>query len=295
MRSLATTPRRAFTLVELLVVLAILSIVAGILFPVFVSVKRAALQSQCLANFSKAGKATILYTTDYDDRLVPTNHRPGMPPDPVLDRTWPQLLLPYVRDFRTFTCPMDRQTMDFGGPFDPDLLPGDYAARYYNASLHSDLGYNAYYLSPTLYVGNGWITNPRMTTEAPPETLLFIESGDGQSGSYIVSPPCRYVAAARGWVDTFISTGQPSSQSGPLPGYGDIVYAPVKGWTLQGDESSLPFGGVWRRHGERLNVVRLDGSARSVTLGDISQGCDVQPTWRGAITDTSVYAWYPRG
>lgn len=294
MRSLAATHRRAFTLVELLIVLAILSIVAGILFPVFLSAKRAALQSQCLANFSKAGKATLLYTTDYDDRLVPTNHRPGMTPDPVLDRTWPQLLMPYVRDFRTFICPTDRTTMDFGGPFDPDLLPGDYAARYYNASLHSDLGYNAYYLSPTVYYGDTWVTSPKATTEAPPETLLFIESGDGQSGSYIVSPPCRYVAVGPRWVDTFAASTQ-RGNSAPYPGMDDVVFAPVKGWALQGEEASLPYGGVWKRHGDRFNLVRLDGSARSSTLGDISEGCDVQPTWGGAITDASIYAWFPRG
>ncbi len=293
MRFFATTSRRAFTLVELLVVLAIISILAGILFPVFASAKRVAVRTQCLANFANAGKATLLYVGDYDDRLMPTNHRPGMPPDPVLDRTWPQLLLPYVTNFRTFDCPAQPNSMEFGGAFDPDLLPGDYAARYYTASLHSDLGYNAYYLSPITYQENAWAARPRSTTEVPPPTLLYIESGDGKSGAYIVSPPCRYVADSRGWVDTFVPSAVRAAPSGGPGGYGDMVYAPVKGWNPSAPSESLPYGGVFLRHGDRLNIARLDGSAASVGLAQLSSGCDVQPTWGGAITNAGQYVWYP--
>lgn len=276
---------------ELLVVLAIISVLAGILYPVFASAKQAAVRTQCLTNFSKAGKGTALYTTDYDDRLVPTNHRPGMPPDPVLDRTWPQLLMPYVKDFRNFSCPSKPTTMDFGGSFDPELLPGDYAARYYAASLHSDLGYNAYYLSPTIWDGFAWSTRPRTTTEVPADILLFVESGDDKEGSYIVSPPCRYAAGNSRWIDTFASD---SPTWAPRPGSGDLVYAPVKGWTLSDDGGTMPYGGVWARHNDRLNVVRLDGSARSMTIDGVAAGCDVRPTWGGVITDAAQYPWFPR-
>ena len=103
----------------------------------------------------------------------------------------------------------------------------------------------------------------------------------------------RYAAASRGgWIDTFaLSTTRPST---PYPGMSDIVFAPVRGWALKGEEDSLPYGGVWQRHGKRFNLVRLDGSAKSATLADLSQGCDVRPTWGGAITDASIYTWYPR-
>lgn len=291
MRLLNATRRRAFTLVELLAVLAIISVLAGILYPVFASVKQAAVRTHCLTNFGKAGKGTTLYSVDYDDRLMPTNHRPGMPSDAVLDRTWPQLLMPYVRDFRTFSCPTKPTTMDFGGSFDPELLPGDYAARYYEASLHSDLGYNAYYLSPTIWNGFEWSARPRSSTEVPPDILLFIESGDNKTGAYVVSPPCRYAEESNHWVDTFAAdSAQPSGR----PVDGDFVYAPVRGWTLSNGDGKMPYGGVWRRHGDRLNVVRLDGSARSMTLEQVSEGCDVRPTWGGTITNVHQYAWYPR-
>lgn len=291
MRSLNATHCRAFTLVELLAVLAIISVLAGILYPAFASAKQAAIRTHCLANFSKAGKGTALYTTDYDDRLVPTNHRPGMPPDPILDRTWPQLLMPYVRDFRTFSCPTKPTTMDFGGSFDPELLPGDYAARYYNESLHSDLGYNAYYLSPTIWNGYEWSARPRSSTEVPPDILLFVESGSDKSGAYVVSPPCRYAEESNRWIDTFAADGG-AGAAGGQPSSGDFVYAPVRGWTLR-DDGDMPYGGVWRRHGNFLNVVRLDGSAHSMTLEQLSIGCDVRPTWGGSITNAREYAWYP--
>lgn len=281
--------RRGFTLVELLAVLAILSLIAGLLFPVFASVRRTALRTSCVANFKSAALGTLEYATDYDDRLLPSNHRPGLPPDAALDRTWPQLLLPYVKDFRIFDCPSEPNPMEFGGAFDPDLLPGDYAARYYAASLHSDLGYNAYYLSPILRVDGAWIAMPIAGSETrdPSRTLLYVESrGADGKGSYLVAPPCRYLAGEGGRVDTFLPS---SIQIAKAEG----VYAPVEGWNLDSESTRMPYGGAWPRHGDRLNVARLDGGAASTSLPAISAGCDVRSAWGGVITDAARYLWYP--
>ena len=277
---------------ELLIVLAILSVIAGLLFPVFVSARGLAQRTVCTSNFRTAAVGTAMYATDYDDRLLPSNHRPGMPSDPVLDRIWPQLLLPYVRDFRIFDCPSEPNPMEFGGAFDPDLLPGDYASRYYTASLHSDLGYNAYYLAPTVWDGQGWVARPRSTSEVadPSRTLLYVESrGADGGGSYIVVPPCRYIPSPEGRVDTFAQLRRADAvDADPSP-----VYTPVPGWNPGQENAPLRFGGAWLRHGNRLNVARLDGGARSVGLQAISAGCDVQAAWTGTITDTAHYLWYP--
>lgn len=282
--------RRGFTLVELLIVLAIISILAGILFPVFLSARQSAQKVRCLANFKNAYDATALYAQDYDDRLIPINHRPGMAPDPLTDQTWPQILLPYARDFRVFDCPSDMNPMDFGGAFDPDLLPGDYATRYYNAALHSDIGYNAYYLAPVVRSGTEWISVPKAMSEVnrPSDTLVFVESKGKEGGSYLVAPPCRYVVDHNRWFDTF----QPGSPQ-RLPDSYDPIYAPVVGWDDSGRPGALPLGGVGVRHGNRLNVARIDGSARSVTLESLKRGCQVKPGWTGAIVDPARYVWSP--
>lgn len=245
-------------------------------------------------NFRNATEATLLYSGDYDDRFLPTNHRPGLPADPVLDRTWVQILMPYVRAFRTFECPAEPNNTDFGAVFDPDLMPGDYAARYYNASLHSDLGYNSYYLSPTVWTGSNWASVPRATTEVsdPSRMLLFIESrADSGGGSYLVAPPCRYVLRDNRWVDTFRpAMASAGGASGPA-----AIYIPVPGWDPgKSADASMPFGGAWPRHGNQMNISRVDGSARSTTLNALTEGCVVRPNWQGPITDPPKYVWFPQ-
>lgn len=59
--------RRAFTLVELLVVVAIIAVLAAILFPVFARAKSAAKKTAGLNNSRQLALAVMLYLPDYDD------------------------------------------------------------------------------------------------------------------------------------------------------------------------------------------------------------------------------------
>ncbi len=61
--------RRAFTLVELLVVIAIIAILAAILFPVFAAAKAAAKATTCLSNMNQIGLALQMYLNDDDDQM----------------------------------------------------------------------------------------------------------------------------------------------------------------------------------------------------------------------------------
>lgn len=63
--------RRAFTLIEILVVIAIISILAAILFPVFSQAKETAKQTVCASNIRQIGLAAQLYLNDHDDMWVP--------------------------------------------------------------------------------------------------------------------------------------------------------------------------------------------------------------------------------
>jgi prepilin-type N-terminal cleavage/methylation domain-containing protein/prepilin-type processing-associated H-X9-DG protein len=55
------------TLIEVLVVIAIIAILAGILFPVFASVKEKGRTAVCQSNLHQIGVAFQLYLQDYDD------------------------------------------------------------------------------------------------------------------------------------------------------------------------------------------------------------------------------------
>src|SRR5688500_16532858 len=59
--------RRGFTLIELFVVIAIIGILAAILFPVFAQAKEAAKKTASISQMKQIGTATIIYTADYDD------------------------------------------------------------------------------------------------------------------------------------------------------------------------------------------------------------------------------------
>ncbi|MDR1281931.1 MAG: DUF1559 domain-containing protein [Opitutaceae bacterium] len=60
---------RAFTLVELLTVVAIIGILAGILIPVTAGVRRKARDASCLSNLRQFGTALHLYAADHRDRF----------------------------------------------------------------------------------------------------------------------------------------------------------------------------------------------------------------------------------
>jgi prepilin-type N-terminal cleavage/methylation domain-containing protein/prepilin-type processing-associated H-X9-DG protein len=62
--------RRAFTLIKLLVVIAIIAILAAILFPVFAQAREKARQTACLSNAKQLGLALNMYAQDYDE-VVP--------------------------------------------------------------------------------------------------------------------------------------------------------------------------------------------------------------------------------
>ena len=98
--------RRAFTLIEVLVVVGIIVILAAILFPLFSSARANGYKVHCLANLHQLLQATNMYVSDWDRRLVPARVYAG---GPDLGKTWCVLLKPYIQDDRLVVCPVDLQ------------------------------------------------------------------------------------------------------------------------------------------------------------------------------------------
>ena len=63
--------RTGLTLVELLIVVAILSLLAVLLFPVFMQARSHAYQATCASNLKQIGLATALYAEDNDGMVFP--------------------------------------------------------------------------------------------------------------------------------------------------------------------------------------------------------------------------------
>ena len=87
----AAALRAAFTLIELLIVIAIIAILASILFPVFSRAREQGRKAACLSNERQISQSILLYIQDYDTGYPNTN-------DPYLwvgkRFRWP--LMPYL-------------------------------------------------------------------------------------------------------------------------------------------------------------------------------------------------------
>jgi prepilin-type N-terminal cleavage/methylation domain-containing protein/prepilin-type processing-associated H-X9-DG protein len=99
--------RAGFTLVELLVVIAVIAILAAILFPVFSIAREKARQTGCVSNLKQISTGVQMYLQDYDG-TYPLNDWPGGRPNPIqtLDYTpYYMKLHPYVKNYQLFVCP----------------------------------------------------------------------------------------------------------------------------------------------------------------------------------------------
>lgn len=100
-----------FTLVELLIVAAILAVLAALLFPVFTTARQASAASVCASNLRQLSKATLLYTQDYDECFPLAFYRASGANGVCLRTVW-GALQPYLRDYRVALCPADPQPTD---------------------------------------------------------------------------------------------------------------------------------------------------------------------------------------
>lgn len=78
--------RNAFTLVELLVVVAVIAVLAALLLPALSGAKASALRARCMGNERQLALTGQLYADDHADRLAPNGH--GIPEELGGQRLW---------------------------------------------------------------------------------------------------------------------------------------------------------------------------------------------------------------
>lgn len=104
------SPRRAFTLIEILVVLAILSVLAAMLFPAFGRSREMARRTSCANHLRQIGLGLLQYAADFDERLPPYSEHGfvgyadnnGNNADGA---RWADMIFPYVKSSQIFNCP----------------------------------------------------------------------------------------------------------------------------------------------------------------------------------------------
>jgi prepilin-type N-terminal cleavage/methylation domain-containing protein/prepilin-type processing-associated H-X9-DG protein len=101
--------RSAFTLIEILVVIAIIALLAAIIFPTFTRTRENARGISCASNLKQIGLALMQYTEDYEGfHPVAGADVPWDTIDPTTQNySWMQQVQAYVKDRQVFHCPSD--------------------------------------------------------------------------------------------------------------------------------------------------------------------------------------------
>jgi prepilin-type N-terminal cleavage/methylation domain-containing protein len=135
---------RAFTLIEVIVVLAIIAILMSMVYPMYTSISERAKATKDLSNLRQIGIGTQTYLNDNDGVL------PGSPTDPVNGRWMSQLTPKYLSSWKIFQSPFDKR---------PSSGVGDGSTPI------------SYGINPNIYVNNSPISATKITN--PPGFILF--------------------------------------------------------------------------------------------------------------------------
>ncbi len=178
----------AFTLLELLVVVAILAILAALLFPVFSQARERARRTACLSNLKQMGLGIQMYSQDYDEHLPAWNSywvcytngaTGGEGPDGGVDCgaesdgiAWDTAILPYIK----MGNPGDATGSNLGGVWH---CPNSELSERYRSYGHS-MGVAFYSTFETFY----YLYPPVASLRDPAQTVFVGDGGrEGRLGT----------------------------------------------------------------------------------------------------------------
>jgi prepilin-type N-terminal cleavage/methylation domain-containing protein len=287
--------RRGFTLVELLVAIAIIAILAAILLPVLGHVRETAKKTVCASNFRQGALAILLYKDDNGERCVPATERgcgmPGYgrwngPADH--DKAWPEIAQRYLKSWRVLRCPADPQSNDEALSIDmwtgKSIPPEETAHRHFEWAFRTHLGLNQDWFS---YVQTrpeeAVVNNVRFgSIGAPARTIMLVDSIRDRDeagvpfggGSWAVDAPSRppdigcYFGGWYCWER--LQNGDPFSPEC------------LGRWNA--------WGGCYPWHGGRtlFTTVYADAHVRANRVSDLLQGVNA---FTGEILDLEAFEW----
>jgi prepilin-type N-terminal cleavage/methylation domain-containing protein len=180
-----------FTVIELLVVVAIIVILAAILFPVFSQAREKARGTACLSNTKQIAAALHLYVLDYDEVLpfafnywgpgtytagpVTFQSSNGLIPPPIY-------LEPYLRSFGVFNCPSNTRSLPTSGAISSGTAVQSYGWN----------SYVTYY--PNSYPPYAGRTGPQYegaslaSIQTPADLVLMGDSNPDRVNGCVISP-----------------------------------------------------------------------------------------------------------
>jgi prepilin-type N-terminal cleavage/methylation domain-containing protein len=250
--------KSGFTLVELLVVIAVIAIVAAILFPVLAQAREKARQITCLSNCKQWGSTFMMYVQDYDETYplafgysrslggwmwsasnafhqVPVGWRNGTPVErlQVAAVEWANSVQPYVKTYSVYACPSGAEVR-LSTNYEQPLKPWANVSYTFNGLLmgYPEAGVVTPSRVPLLWEGHGKANIAGFALANP---ALICQDPDAG---------CRYI---------------PRSQGACVPGNG-------------GQSTMFGLEGTMWIHNRGAIFVMADGSARWRRLGGVVGG-----------------------
>jgi len=166
--------KRAFTLIEMLVVIAIVAILAALLLPALSRGKDSAKSAACKSNLRQLGLAMTMYANEF--RYYPPQAHRDTSINQFVTYAWPAKLLPHVSDSKgVFRCPS--RGAEFNWPTNRSQLGYDFPLNIDIGTTPFSYGYNAW--SADGGVGGLGLSDTLVTRVLKPADMIAIADSDG--------------------------------------------------------------------------------------------------------------------
>ena len=171
--------RRAFSLIELLVVMAIIALLIGMVLPALAAARNAASSTQCLSQMRQIGLATQLYAQEHNERLPRSTHSALV----YREMPWGYALSPYLGQGK-YSGPGPRWDALFDGIY---RCPQDDRENKwsYGKSVWFELTEAEIYEIDKNF--NGQIYPTVLHVPNPSKTVLYGELGSGSMADHIMA------------------------------------------------------------------------------------------------------------
>jgi prepilin-type processing-associated H-X9-DG protein len=104
-------PLFSFSIVELLLVLAIIGILSALLMPAYKSMRESARAANCMSNMRQIGIGLVNYSMDNNGYFPPANTNSNLKPPPTALNNWIGMVWPYVNSTTNYLAGVNDGTV----------------------------------------------------------------------------------------------------------------------------------------------------------------------------------------